>query len=142
MGLKNVKTVIASGNVVFDSPLKAAALETKIEKALPKLLGFKSTTIIRSKRELEALQKKNPFKKADAKLYHIVTFLKKKTNAKFPSKGGGYKVHATYPREICCAVNINAAKTPDIIRLAEIYFGKEITTRTWKTVGRIVNAMA
>src|SRR6185312_1324765 len=36
LGFRNVHTVIASGNVIFDSPSKApAVLEEKIEKALP-----------------------------------------------------------------------------------------------------------
>src|SRR5258708_5139864 len=63
IGFTNVHTVIASGNVVFDSPSKnIKALETKIETALPKLLGFKRAVIIKSKEELEKLVKKNPFK--------------------------------------------------------------------------------
>ena len=36
LGFKNVGTVIASGNVVFDSPTKSAdALEAKIERRFP-----------------------------------------------------------------------------------------------------------
>ena len=63
LGFSGVQTVITSGNVIFDSRSKnQAALEAKIEKELPKRLGFTSTTIIRNKEELEALVKKNPFK--------------------------------------------------------------------------------
>lgn len=56
MGFKNVRMVIASGNVVFDSSSKSGvALEKKIEQVLPKLLGFSSITIIRSEDELAKL---------------------------------------------------------------------------------------
>lgn len=61
LGFENVATVIASGNVIFSARSQnAAALEAKIEKALPKQLGFKSTTMLRSRHELERLVKKNP----------------------------------------------------------------------------------
>jgi uncharacterized protein (DUF1697 family) len=79
LGFKNVHTVLASGNVVFDSSSKnAAALETKIERELPKKLGFARTTIIRSRAELESLVNKNPFKGVKDKKpnYLIVTSLK------------------------------------------------------------------
>src|SRR5512134_220092 len=63
LGFVNVKTVISSGNVVFESPSKASKrLEEIIEKALPEQLGFTSTTIIRSKKQLQQLVDKNPFK--------------------------------------------------------------------------------
>jgi uncharacterized protein (DUF1697 family) len=61
MGFKSVQTVIASGNVVFDSASdNIITLENKIEMALPKLLDFSSTTIIRSKEATKKLVKKNP----------------------------------------------------------------------------------
>lgn len=59
LGFTKVATVIASGNVIFDSPSKSVtALEKKIESALPEKLGFTSTTIIRSQEEIEKLMKK------------------------------------------------------------------------------------
>ena len=82
LGFKNVATVIASGNVVFDSSSKnSGALETKIEKTLPEKLGFKSTTIIRSKDELLQLVAKDPFKgvKDEKPNYLVVTFFKDRT---------------------------------------------------------------
>src|SRR5688572_7791450 len=63
LGFANVKTVISSGNVVFESPSRnAKKLEETIETALPEQLGFTSTTIIRSKKQLQQLVDINPFK--------------------------------------------------------------------------------
>ncbi len=63
LGFKNVATVISSGNVVFDSGSKSTdILEKKIEKELPEYLGFTSTTIVRSRQELETMVEENPFK--------------------------------------------------------------------------------
>jgi len=126
LDFKNVSTVIASGNVVFDSPSKdTAALEAKIEKALPKQLGFSSTTMIRSKQELEALVKKDPFKgvKDEKPNYLIVTFFK------------------DHRKELTTVINLEEGKTPEFMRQLEKEHGKELTTRTWKTIGRIVDRM-
>ena len=126
VGLKNVATVIASGNIVFNTNIKdIASLETKIEKALTKELGFSSTTIIRSKEELEKLVKKNPFKGiTDEKPnYLVVTFFK-----------DGQK-------EICTALDVTVTNGPEFMRTIEKKHGKEITTRTWKTIGKILAKM-
>lgn len=126
LGFAHVRTVIASGNVVFSSPAKnTAALETKIEKTLPKVLGFTSTTIIRSQAELEELVKKNPYKgvKDEKPNYLLVTFFK---DQKPP---------------LCSVLNMSDAKTPDFMRELEKQHGKAITSRTWKTVHRILKKM-
>ena len=126
LGFQNVATVIASGNVVFDSPSKdACALEARIEKALPKQLGFSSTTMIRSREELESLVKNDPFKGiADEKPnYPIVTFFKDRRP------------------ELSTVINLGDGTTPDFMRVLEKAYGKEMTTRTWKTVARILKKM-
>jgi uncharacterized protein (DUF1697 family) len=139
--------VISSGNVVFESASKdAAKLETTIEAALPKLLGFKSSTIIRSQAELETLLKKNPAKGIvhGTKSYILVTFLKKHS-AKLRAmerKGPGFDVRGVYKREICIVIDMNHSRTPELMGRVEKEFGKEITSRTWKTVERIAKKMA
>ena len=46
LDFSNVRTVITSGNVLFETDSSAVrALETKVEEALPKRLGFASTAI-------------------------------------------------------------------------------------------------
>lgn len=146
MGFKNVRTVIASGNVVFESSSKKiSTLEATIEKALPKLLGFSSTTVIRSQKELEMLVKKNPFKKhlRDSNLYPLVTFLKEKPAAKnpLPRTGSGFAVYDAKIRAICAAPRRDDIRTPNFMALSEKHFGKNITSRTWKTVLRILRKM-
>ncbi len=146
MGFKNVRTVISSGNVVFESASKSTdILEVKIEKALPRILGFNSTTVVRSQNDLEKLLKKNPAKGINHSnaSYVLVTFLKKHS-AKLrtlPKKGIGFKVLGVYKKEICIVFNIEDTKTPDMMLKLEKDFGKAITSRTWKTVERIVNKM-
>jgi uncharacterized protein (DUF1697 family) len=148
LGFENVKTVISSGNVVFESPVRSAKkLEEKIEKALPEQLGFTSTTIIRSKAQIQKLVDKNPFGEMDhsQKSSLNVTFLKKKIRSgiKFPYKVDhrDYELLGMYGGAICSVIDLTSDKTPDLMLWLEKKFGKEITTRTWKTVEKILKVM-
>jgi uncharacterized protein (DUF1697 family) len=56
MGFANVQTVIASGNVVFETPQKRVSrIEQAIESGLEDALGFDVTTFVRTGPELRDL---------------------------------------------------------------------------------------
>ena len=148
LGFENVKTVISSGNVIFESPSRSIRkLEESIEKALPDELGFKSTTIIRSQGQIQKLVDKNPFQgMGHSQTSSLnVTFLKKKkrTDITFPHKidNRDYELLGMYDGAICSVIDLTSSKTPDLMVWLEKKLGKEITTRTWKTVERILQAM-
>ncbi len=62
LGFSKVETLIASGNVIFDSTSKTTkALEKKIEGYLQEALGYKVATFIRSITELAAIAHYEPF---------------------------------------------------------------------------------
>ncbi len=88
-------------------------------------MGFNNAVMVRSKDELEEIIHKNPFKGKEhsRESYLIVTFLKKE------------------PREICTVLDVTKSSTPDFMIQLEKKYGKAITTRTWKTVERIVKKM-
>ena len=66
-GLKNVRTYIASGNVIFESgSANTAALNRRIEKALQKALGYDVTVVLRTLSEIESIVNRNPFRKYEA----------------------------------------------------------------------------
>ena len=148
LGFENVKTVISSGNVLFESPSRSRRkLEESIEKALPEELGFKSTTIIRSQGQIQKLVDKNPFQGMEHSQTSSlnVTFLKKKgkTDIKFPHKieDRDYELLGMYDGAICSVIDLTSSKALDLMVFLEKKLGKEITTRTWKTVERILQAM-
>ena len=65
IGLKDVETFIASGNVVFTAPPgRATALERKIEKRLHDSLGYEVRTFIRTEAEVAAIAGYKPFEEA------------------------------------------------------------------------------
>ena len=68
LGLKDVETFIASGNVIFTAPPgKAADLERKIEAQLHKSLGYEVKTFLRTDAEVAAIARYKPFKDAQLK---------------------------------------------------------------------------
>jgi uncharacterized protein (DUF1697 family) len=84
LGLRDVETFIASGNVIFESRARAAALEHRIEKHLAASLGFAIPTLLRSAAEVAAAATHEPFPgrtplTAAGRLY--VGFLKAETTA-------------------------------------------------------------
>ena len=148
LGFENVKTVISSGNVIFESPSRSVKkLEETIEAAFPEQLGFTSTTILRSQGQIQKLVDEAPFQGMTHSQTSslTVTFLKKKrrTNLKFPYKPDhrDYQLLGMYDGAICSVIDLTSSKTPDLMVWLEKQFGKEITTRTWKTVEKILKAM-
>lgn len=66
MGFSEVETFIASGNVIFTSPVEdGRALEQQIEAHLRQALGYEVATFIRTPAELAAVSAVQPFPKAD-----------------------------------------------------------------------------
>lgn len=148
LGFQNVQTVITSGNVLFESPSRGVkSLEAAIEETIQAQLGFFSTTIIRSHQQLRWLVGNDPFGSfEDTPTSRLnVTFLKEKpkTDLRFPyhAEKKGYTILGIYGREVCSVIDLREATTPDLMAWLEKQFGKAITTRTWKTVGKILNRL-
>ena len=79
LGYTNVRTLIASGNVVFDAPSKKhAALESAIERHLEKSLGYGVSTFVRTPDEISAVVAHEPFPRSVIDKAHAlwIAFLK------------------------------------------------------------------
>ncbi len=73
LGLSNVETFIASGNVLFDAKSSSvSALEHKIEAGLRTALGYEVATMVRSGEEMARIAKHQPF--APARVDSATTF--------------------------------------------------------------------
>lgn len=62
LGFERVKTYIASGNVLFQTPLSADECKQRLEQGLLKYAGKAVGVFVRSPNELQALLNNNPFK--------------------------------------------------------------------------------
>ena len=67
LGLKDVETFIASGNVLFDAPAAdIAKLEARIERQLETTLGYEVLTHIRPLASLASVARDHPFESHEA----------------------------------------------------------------------------
>jgi len=143
-GFQQVKTVLGSGNVVFDARASSReSLERKIEAAMQKSLDRVFATTVRSIEELAAMRAADPYESftlpRDAK--RIVTFLHAKPAArvKLPIELDDAQILRVKGTEVFSAYVPNA-KGPVFMALIEKTFGKDLTTRTWDTVGKVLKA--
>lgn len=64
-GLKNARTYIQSGNVVFDSALSESAVVSKLGQALAGHMGKPIDVMVRTAKQLRAVLDANPFPDAE-----------------------------------------------------------------------------
>ncbi|MES3002231.1 MAG: DUF1697 domain-containing protein [Pseudomonadota bacterium] len=143
-GFTNVKTVLASGNVVFDSrTAKDAALEKKIEAAMEKDLDRTFFTIVRRVDELQRLLDADPYApfKLSPQAKRVITFVRDPHagQLKLPVELEEARILAMEGREIFTAY-VPQPGNPVFMKLIEKTFGKDITTRTWETVRKCAQA--
>jgi uncharacterized protein (DUF1697 family) len=143
-GYTNVKTVLGSGNVVFEARSRSrSALERQLEAAMEKDLGRVFATTIRSIDELASLVASDPYKafKLAANCKRIVTLLHAKPGSrmKLPIELDGARILCVKGTEIFSAY-VPSPKGPVFMSLIEKTFGKDLTTRTWDTIGKVVKA--
>ena len=76
-GFADVRTYIASGNVVFESDSSAAKVKAELERRMEATLGKPVGVALRSAAEMSAVLKANPFSKAPPN-YTVAIFLGEK----------------------------------------------------------------
>jgi len=141
MGFTDVKTVLASGNVLFSGrAMKEATLEKKCEAALLEATGKEFMTVVRSVDHLRDLIEKDPYAefRLPANAKRVVTFLREapKPRPKLPIAKDGAKILAVRGHEVLSAYVVSS-KGPVFMTLIEKTLGKEVTTRTWDTVKKL-----
>jgi len=146
LGFINVKTLLASGNVVFESPNSSPrALAKTIEEKLKKKFGHEIFVLVRLLGQLRRLADANPYKgmrvTPQTRLY--VTFLseKPKRALKIPyeSPEGNFKILRATESEVFSVVTLTRnSGTPDLMGFLEKQFGRKITTRNWNTIKRVL----
>ena len=143
-GFTDVKTVLSSGNVVFNSRSKSVAkIEQIAEAAMKKMLGRTFYTIARPVSVLNALVEADPYRAfglpEEAK--RVVTFLREPRKAKLPLpiELDGARILAVKGCEIFSAY-VPSPRGPVFMTLIEKNFGSDVTTRTWETVKKCAKA--
>lgn len=143
-GFSEVKTLLASGNVVFNAksaPL--AALERRAERAMEAELGRVFGTFVRSAEELRKLVDTDPFARfaVPEGAKRVITFLREPPDPApaLPVARSGACIHGLAGAE-AFASYLPSPEGPVFMTLLERTFGKDVTTRTLETVRRCAQA--
>ena len=146
-GFRNVKTYIASGNVIFDSrATKPDLLAKKIERKLVQTFGHQIAVMVFPLTDLQALVKRSPFRhvKRDKDVMLFVILLRSEvTGVKLPleSKTENFKVIAIQDR---AAFMVARRKKTGWFVYPNNFIEKEFrvaaTTRNWSTIEKVVMA--
>ena len=147
MGFENVRTVLASGNVVFETGQKdSTALTRALESGLKEAFHREINVILRSMDDLKKILSSEPFRgitvTSGIQLY--VTFLSEKSGPRtitLPYTSPQKEIsllHAT-PREVFSVLHRFKGKgTTDVMNIMKKEYGADITTRNWNTVLKVL----
>jgi len=133
-GFEAVATVASSGNVVF----RAKGALKVIEKRATAATRF--GTFIRPIVELEALLARDPWTglRVPREAKRLVTFLRERpTPPELPLTHGNFTIYAVDGCEALSAY-IREPGNATFMTIIEKTFGKDVTSRTWDALGRIV----
>lgn len=143
-GFTDVKTLLSSGNVVFNARAASeAGLERRAEAAMQEGLGRTFYTIVRPIAHLRSILEADPYAAfrtpPDAK--RVITFCRELPTANLwrPIEVDGARVLAMNGREIF-SIYVPGPRGPVFMALIERTFGKNVTTRTWDTIRKCAAA--
>ncbi|WP_295980315.1 DUF1697 domain-containing protein [uncultured Variovorax sp.] len=74
LGFGGVRTVLASGNVLFDSDESAASLRTRIEQALRKRFGYDAWIVLLTRKSMADIAAAYPFERIDDERHPYIVF--------------------------------------------------------------------
>ena len=139
-GFTHVKTVLGSGNVVFDTPLRTdSEIERIAEEAMTNSLGRSFYTIVRPSSYLLELIASDPYAAngVPSGAKRVISFMReaRATRVPLPLAEHHASVFLASGREVFTAY-MPTPKGPVFMALIERAFGKNVTTRTLETVAK------
>jgi uncharacterized protein (DUF1697 family) len=143
-GFRDVRTVLSSGNVVFSARgASPEALERKTEAAMRKSLSTAFPAIVRPVAALRELLASDPYEglRLPAGAKRVVTFLRARprTVPDVPLELDGARIVRVEGGEVFTAY-VPSPRGAVFMTLIEKTFGKDVTTRTWDTIRKVVAA--
>ena len=144
IGLADPKTLLQSGNLVFEAgDRSAAAIEDLLEREVAKRLAVETDIMVRTARELNAAMERNPFPKeakSDPGRLHVhflkspvaaaaVASLSRAIKGREVVKGTGREIFIYFPDGAGTSKLTNA--------VIERHLGARSTARNWNTVTKL-----
>lgn len=139
-GYGDVRTLIASGNVVLDAKQKAAALEAALEQHILEGLGLKTDVFVRTGAELDALIAANPFKRfaQQQPSFLVVQFMRAKASK---TELEAIAASTTTGEDAVQGKNCLYIKFPKGQGPSKLKSPKLATARNWNTVLKLAAAV-
>ncbi|HEY9723852.1 MAG TPA: DUF1697 domain-containing protein [Oscillatoriaceae cyanobacterium] len=141
LGCQGVQTYIQSGNAVFRAPVGTDGLAEAISRKIQERFGFTSTVILRSRDELAAVTRANPFPEDVDPAKLLIVFLETEPApenvASLDPNFAPPDAFAVRGREVFihCPDGLARTKTPN-------YVGRRLKTtgtgRNWRTVLKLL----
>ena len=145
MGLQQVKTIVASGNVRFETD-KDAKLKERLEAVLEETFDFPVRVILRSAAELETMIASKPFAKVDPKadvaLHVLLSDQVLKPKPELKGLPEHIEVPRTDDREIYFVAHRlwNGRYTEGLEQLDKLLpKGALVTMRNWNTMLKVLS---
>lgn len=146
LGFQNVKTLLASGNVLFEAPATGSStLLNTIESGLEKIFKHQIDVILRTSDDIQKMIALNPFKSIkvtpDTRLYVSLLGEKPTSKLKIPYESADKKFRILYVTNdaVFSVLTLSPTnKTTDAMNILGKEFGKKITTRNWNTINKLV----
>lgn len=144
LGLKNIKTLLASGNVIFEmSGSDTMELKSMIEDKIVDVFGFQVDVIVRNISEILGMVNLDPFGKVDVttdtRLY--VTLLPNDDETEFEipyrSTDGTFQILDRKFNALFSVCKVINGRLSEEMKIIEKSFGKKVTTRDWKTILKV-----
>lgn len=141
IGLHSIKTLLATGNVVFEGDQKQLM---EIAPGLREDFGFNIPTIVLPFDQMEQIEKEHPFDQVkvtkDTRLY--ISFLPEKRLPSFPlpfsTPDEAFNIMKVTDFAVYSMLDASKTGTSDAMKVLEKEFGKDITTRNLNTVQKII----
>jgi uncharacterized protein (DUF1697 family) len=142
IGLRDVRTYIQTGNVVFSSRKAAARLAGEIERCIEKTFGFHSRTFVLGVAELQRAAKNNPFPQADEKpqTLHLFFLAQPARDAQLAAMNE----LKSKSEQFLLKDKVFYLYTPDGFGISKLaakagrLLGVDTTARNWRTVGKLL----
>ena len=144
MGFGNVRTLLASGNVIFDfDNTSETILEKRIESNLENAFGFPIKTLIIEMNDIKNIVASEPFKGIEVtqQMRLFVTLLNRKPTAKltvpFTTPDGSFRILQVTDKAVFSVFTVMSAPWSAGVNLIEKEFGPDVTTRNWNTILKV-----
>jgi len=147
LGLAAPRSLLQSGNLIFETPLDEPALEVLLETQAAARLGLSTDFIIRSEAQWRGLIKANPLTEmADADPSHLVALLLKSPPPEerveaLRAAVAGREIISQAGRELYIAYPDGIGESRLTNALIERRLGLRGTARNWNTILKIASAL-